>query len=100
MIERETETTVLLRAATGADAPALARVAQLDSRPLPPGPHLVAERAGSIEAAIALPSGEIVANPFVPTADLCDLLRIHAASARVGESAGRGPRVRPIPVTA
>jgi hypothetical protein len=82
VIDRDSDTTVLLRAAGCGDAAALARVAQLDTRPLPPGPHLVAERAGRIEAAISLATLEIVANPFERTAELCDLLRLHAESAR------------------
>jgi hypothetical protein len=96
VIDRESETTVLLRAATCADAAALERIAQLDSNPLPAGPHLVAERAGRIEAAISLATSEIVANPFVRTAELCDLLRLHAESARAaGPAAQRGRGLRP-----
>jgi hypothetical protein len=54
-------------------------VAQLDTRPVPPGPHLVAEREGRIEAAISLGTRELIANPFSRTADLCALLRLRAA---------------------
>ena len=79
MIEFPTESAVVLRPATSADAEAIGRVAQLDTRPLPPGPHLVAERGGRIEAAISLKTGEVVANPFSPTADLRELLRVRAA---------------------
>jgi hypothetical protein len=60
------------------DHATLRRLAQLDSRPLPPGPHLVAEREGRIDAALSLSSRELVADPFRPTAGLCKLLRIHA----------------------
>ena len=101
MIDRETESTVLLRAATSADAPALRRIAQVDTRPLPPGPHLVAEHAGRIQAAISTRTGEIVANPFVRTAELCDLLRLRAASARAAEfAAPLGLPASPIGATA
>ena len=103
MIDREAETTVLLRAATCADAAALERLAELDSRALPPGPHLVAERAGEIQAAISLRTGALVANPFVRTAELCDLLMVHAESARLAEPTARrggGVRTRPIGATA
>jgi hypothetical protein len=100
VIDREADATVTLRAAERADAPALERIAQLDSRPLPPGPHLLAERTGGVEAAISLRTGEIVANPFVRTADLRDLLRMRARSAIAAEPAGRNQRLLPIPVTA
>ena len=38
---------------------------------------------------LSIATGEVIANPFVPTADLCDLLRVHAASAPAHEPAGR-----------
>lgn len=41
---------VTLRLATAHDDSALERLAGLDSRLLPPGPHLVAEREGRIDA--------------------------------------------------
>ena len=58
-----------LRLADPADGAALDRLAQRDCRLLPPGPHLVAEREGRIEAAVSLASGE--------------LLRCHAGEVRV-----------------
>jgi hypothetical protein len=66
---------VTIRLAEPGDEDALARVAQLDSRPLPPAPHLVAERDGTIEAALSLRTGAPVANPFRHTAALVELLR-------------------------
>jgi hypothetical protein len=74
---------VTLRLAAGRDDAALEGLAQLDSSPLPPGPHLVAERDGRIEAAISLASGEMVADPFRRTAELRELLRCHAGQTRV-----------------
>jgi hypothetical protein len=95
------EPAVTLRLATTGDAAALRRLAELDTRPLPPGPHLVAELWGSIEAAICLRSGEIVANPFIRTAELCELLWLRTASLAKGRegsdpSGARGPMARPI----
>ena len=72
-----------LRLAADRDASALERLAQLDCRPLPPGPHLLAERDSRIEAAISLANGELVADPFQRTAELCELLRYHAGDIRV-----------------
>lgn len=71
---------VTLRLAESTDRPALVRLAQLDSRPLPRGPHLIAERQGRIDAALSLTCDELVADPFRRTAELCDLLRHHAAA--------------------
>ena len=77
------ERPVTLRLATDADGAALDRLAQLDSRPLPPGPHLLGERDGRIEAAISLASGELVADPFKRTAEVGELLRCHAGEMRL-----------------
>ena len=81
------ELPVTLRLAAADDGAALDRLAQRDCRPLPPGPHLVAERQGRIEAAVSLASGELIADPFRRTTELCELLRCHAG----------GLRVRPVP---
>jgi hypothetical protein len=92
---------VTLRLATAADGLALRWLAQLDSRPLPPGPHLVAERDGSIDAALSLSDGTLIANPFLHTAHLGELLRGLAR----GEPAAQGrpaaaTRPRTAPATA
>ena len=85
------ERPVILRRALPADLVALERLAQLDSRALPSGPHLVAERDGRIDAALSLSSGEQIADPFRRTAELCELLR-HAGGKRVrAEPAARAP---------
>ena len=77
------EQPVTLRLAGAADGAALDHLAQLDSRPLPPGPHLLGEREGRIGAAISLATGELIADPFRRTAELCELLRCHAGGVRV-----------------
>jgi hypothetical protein len=84
---RETAS-LTLRQAIPSDQPALIRLSQLDCRPLPPAPHLVAERDGRIDAALSLSSGETVADPFRRTAELRELLRDHAAT--IAEPQGRG----------
>jgi hypothetical protein len=78
------ERPVTLRLAADADGAALDRLAQLDSRLLPPGPHLLGERDGRIETAISLATGEVVADPFRRTAEVCELLRCLAGDVRVG----------------
>jgi hypothetical protein len=72
---------ITLRPANDGDAEALERLAQLESRPLSAGPYLVAARNGVVEAALCLRSGELVADPFRRTAELCSLLRCHAGGA-------------------
>jgi hypothetical protein len=77
------ESPVTLRLADTADSAALDRLAQRDCCLLPPGPHLLAEREGRIEAAVSLASGELVADPFNRTAEICELLLCHAGGLRV-----------------
>lgn len=83
---------VTIRMAEAADAPALRRLEQLDSRRLQDGDALVAEVGGELRAALALSGGEAVADPFHPTADLLELLALHAAQLR---GAAAAPRPRP-----
>jgi hypothetical protein len=79
---------VTIRLAAEHERADLARVAQRDSRPLPPAPRLVAERDGAILAVLSLQTGEVVADPFRPTADLVALLRCRAAAESVDRPAG------------
>jgi hypothetical protein len=55
-------------------------LAELDSRPLPPFPLLVAEVDGQVRAALSLDDGKAIADPFHATRDLLDLLRAHATA--------------------
>jgi hypothetical protein len=90
---------ITLRLAAPSDRSALARLAQLDSRPLPSGPHLVAVREDRIDAAISLRTRELVADPFRHTAHLCELLRFHAP-AFAGSTEIPARRLRPRPALA
>lgn len=101
MTSPTTPTSVTLRFATSDDAAALAAVAELDSaRPLV-GPALLAERDGRVVAALSVADGRVVANPFVPTADLVEMLRLRAAGERqawrVRRSGWTLLRRRPLP---
>lgn len=91
------ERPVTLRLATDADDRALVRLAQLDSRPLPPGPHLLGERDGRIEAAISLATGEVVADPFRRTAEICELLSRHAGALRIAPTSPTSASLKPQP---
>ena len=88
---------VTLRLATAADTTELRRLAELDTRELPPGPHLVAEREGRLDAAISLSTGMAVANPFQRTAEICDLLRHAAAAQHRARRPRRRVRARALP---
>jgi hypothetical protein len=86
---------VLLRTARADDDADLTRLFALDgARPLP-GPALVAEENGAIVAALCLSTGRAVADPFVPSLHLVELLRQHAAHRQKPSSAPRGRRLLP-----
>jgi hypothetical protein len=69
---------ITIRRATPADLPTLKRLASLDSQRLTPGPHLVAERSGSLIAAVDVHDARWFADPFQPTADAVALLQERA----------------------
>ncbi len=85
--------TILIRAATAGDGPVLMRLAALDSQPVPFGPTLIAEIDGTPRAALNLRDGAVVADPFARTAELVQLLEVHAAN--VVEAEER-PATRPV----
>jgi hypothetical protein len=78
-----------VRLAVAADWPALRRIAELDSAAPPPAPLLIGERDGRLLAALSLGDGAVVADPFVPTADVVALLELRA------RQLGREGRRRP-----
>jgi hypothetical protein len=84
---------VALRFAAPSDESAMRRLAELDSRRLPPGPHLIAVREGRVDATLSLATGAVVADPFRRTAELVELLRCHAC-ARTDDLDRRSPSVR------
>jgi hypothetical protein len=94
-----TTPTITIRPAYADDKLALVRLAALDSaRALPAQPVLLAEIDGEVRAALSLSDGSAIADPFFPTADLIELLRVHgAAMAPWGarsRSRDRRPRLR------
>jgi hypothetical protein len=72
------------------DAEVLATLAELDSACRPSGRVLLAERAGQPVAALGLSTGEAIANPFLPTADVVELLRLRAAQLQPARRLFRG----------
>ena len=69
---------VTIRRAAGADGPALERLAQLEGRPAPAGPALVAEVERQVLAVDSLHDGATLADPFRPTEELLALLQARA----------------------
>ena len=76
------EAPVLIRPASTGDRRAIDRLAALDERELPTGRRLVGELEGRIVAALEIRSGKAIADPFVPTQGIVELLGLRAAQVR------------------
>jgi hypothetical protein len=77
-----TAPTISIRHATAGDGPALVRLAALDSAPVPYGDDvLLAEVDGRLRAALDVSEARAIADPFARTAELVELLRVHASRA-------------------
>jgi hypothetical protein len=72
------QTAITVRRADHRDVAVLRSLAQLDSAEPPAEPVLIAEAGGVARAALSLVDGTTVADPFHPTTDLVELLRLHA----------------------
>ena len=83
-------TALTIRPATDADAFALRRLAVIDSAAPPTGDVLLAEMGDELWAAMSVDTGAAIADPFRPSADLVDLLRL-----RAGRQDGH-PHIRPL----
>jgi len=81
MIDLTTQT-IEIRPAHPADEPALTQLGQLDSRPVPPAPLLLAFEGGELRAAMSLATRAAIADPFAPTARLVELLGAYVAPRR------------------
>jgi hypothetical protein len=86
---------ISIRRAGPADAEALSRLAGLDSKRLPAGDHLIADVEGAPWAAVSVQTGEVVADPFLPTAHVAELLRLRVERL-YGGVRGRTGRARPL----
>jgi len=73
---------LLIRPASANDEPAIARLSALDERELPAGERLIGEIGGRIVAALEVCSGRAIADPFVATAGVVELLDLRAAQVR------------------
>jgi hypothetical protein len=81
--------TVALRMAESDEAAVVRRLAALDDQAAPDGPVLLALMDGEAVAALSLLDRRVVANPFLCTRDLIQLLRLRAE-----HIAGPGPGAR------
>ena len=88
----KTPDSVTIRRAGAADGESLVRLAGLDSKRLPTGNFLIAEVDGEEWAAVELESGDVLADPFRPTANVAALLRMRAARIRELESPAQVPK--------
>jgi hypothetical protein len=80
---------VTIRRATDADGATLERLAALDSATALAGEILLAETDGEALGAIEVASATTVADPFRPTAEAVELLRVRAARLRAATSPRR-----------
>jgi len=71
---------IVIRHALDEDVRTLVGLAALDSRPELNGPSLLAEVDGVPRAALDLSDGSVAADPFAPTTELVELLRLRARS--------------------
>jgi hypothetical protein len=69
---------VTIRPSRAADSAGIRRLAALDSAPVPQGPLLLAEVDGRLLAAVSVPDGRAIADPFARTLTLVDMLRVAA----------------------
>ncbi len=81
--------TISIRTATAHDHGELVRLAALDTAAVPAGRVLLAEVDGRVHAAVEVSTGRVVADPFEPTADLAQVLRLRAARLAVAAAPDR-----------
>jgi hypothetical protein len=78
-----------IREALPDDLGALRRLAQRDSARMIERPAIVALVDGELRAAVSTKSGAALADPFYRTAELVELLRLHARGTRRSVTNGR-----------
>jgi hypothetical protein len=86
-----------IRRAAAADASAVRRLAALDSAFPPTGDVLLAEMGDELWAALSVATGHAIADPFRPSSDLVDLLRLRAGGLSGDSRKRTGARARLLP---
>jgi hypothetical protein len=90
-------TPVVIRPARASDAADLAVLAALDSAAPLTGEVVLAEHSeGEVAAAMSLDTGAVIADPFVPTSQLVELLRTAARPAPARRSRLAAVPLRPL----
>ena len=90
VVRQPAKESVLLRLTTIGDAEAIERLAALDCVPAPDSRCVIAEVDGTVVAALPLRGGNVIADPFRPTAHLVPLLELRAK-----QLAASSPQQRP-----
>ena len=75
------ELPITIRRAYPDDAPALRRLAALDSSLVPAEPLLIAEVDGELRVAVSSADLQAIADPFVASAHIVELVRSHIRAA-------------------
>jgi hypothetical protein len=86
------DSTVVIRLATPADLDDLRRLAALDSARALLGTVLVAQSDGEIRAAYSVDEGRAIADPFLPTGGLVELLKARTQPLAAAGEPSRAPR--------
>jgi hypothetical protein len=73
---------ITIRQPAPSDHEAIERIAGLDSSRVPSGRLLVAVEGDEIRAVLPLDGGRAIADPFHPTAELVEMLRVAAVPLR------------------
>jgi hypothetical protein len=81
---------ITIRFSTDADRKRILELAELDGRGAPQGDVLLAEADGRLVAAVGVADGSSVADPFLLTGEVLDVLKLRAEQERE-RTLGRGP---------
>jgi hypothetical protein len=81
---------ITIRHSTKEDGNRILELAELDGHAAPSGEALLAEVDGRLWAAVGVADGIAVADPFEPTGEVVDLLRLRAEQERE-RTMGEGP---------
>jgi hypothetical protein len=82
---------IMIRLSSPEDRAAILRLAHLDGRRPPSGQAILAIVSGELRAALPLEGGDAIADPFRPTTELVELLRIVDGAQRDNGTGGRRP---------
>jgi hypothetical protein len=74
--------TITIRHSTVRDLTRIARLGALDGKPAQAGAQLLAFVDGELRAALPVVGGDALADPFHPTTDLVELLRLRATGTK------------------